>query len=53
VLDEFSQRNPSGGVHVLAVLVLNELLIHGIGTDALRAESVDGIRNSRVTKKGG
>ena len=43
----------SGGVRVLVVLVLNESLVHGIGFDALCAESVDIIRNSEVAKKRG
>ena len=37
---------------MLVVLVLNELLVHGIGLDALRAESMDDIRNSKVMEEG-
>lgn len=38
---------------MLVVLVLNELLVHSIGFDALCAESVDSIRNNDVVQKGG
>ena len=51
MLHEFSQCDPSGGVHVLVVLVLDELLVYGISLDALRAESVDGIRNNEVVEE--
>jgi hypothetical protein len=38
MLYELGQRDPSGGIHMLVVLVLNELLIYGVGLDALCTE---------------
>lgn len=53
MLHELGQRDPSRGVHVLVVLVLNELLVHGVRLDAFRTESIDGMSNSQVEKEGG
>jgi len=37
---------------VLVMLVLNELLVNGVGLDTLGAESIGGIRNSNAGESG-
>jgi len=51
VLCELGQRDPSGGVHVLVMLVLDEFLVHGVGFDALRAVSAGGVRKCKVEEE--
>ena len=53
MLHKLGQRDPSGGVHVLVVLVLNELLINGVSLDTLGAESTSEVRKGgEVAKEG-
>lgn len=44
MLHELGERDPSRGVQVLVVVVLNELLVHGIGLDALCTEPIGRVR---------
>ena len=36
---------------MLVVLVLNELLVHSVRLDALRAKSIDGVRINQVEEE--
>ena len=47
MLHELGQRDPSRRVHMLVVLVVDELLIYGVGLDTLCAEPIDRVRHTK------